>query len=126
MRDAVRSGLAQAPGRLPSNYVLQLDLVLQLSDQAGLDSFLKALHDPTSPSYRQFFDTQQFTARFGPSQSDYDTLVRIARTYGFQIVGDTRDSMDVQVKVRWPTLKRPSMDSHLPGLPSVSRVLWPG
>ncbi len=98
VRDAVRSGLAQATGRLPSNQVLQLDLVLQLSDQAGLDSFLKDLYDPTSPSYRQFLTPQQFTARFGPSQSDYDTLVRFARTYGFQIVGGTRDSMDVQVK----------------------------
>ena len=32
VRDVVRSGQAQATGRLPSNQVLQLDLVLQLSD----------------------------------------------------------------------------------------------
>jgi subtilase family serine protease len=98
VRDAVRSGQARATGRLPSNQVLQLDLVLQLSDRAGLDSFLKDLYDPTSPSYRHFLTPQEFTARFGPSQSDYDSVVRFANTYGFQVVGGSRDSMDVQVK----------------------------
>jgi kumamolisin len=98
VRDVVRSGQAQATGRLPSNQVLQLDLVLQLSDPAGLDTFLKDLYDPTSASYRHFVTPQEFTARFGPSQSDYDAVVRFANTYGFQVVGGTRDSMDVQVK----------------------------
>ncbi len=98
VRDVVRSGQAPATGRLPSNQVLQLDLVLQLSDSAGLDSFLKDLYDPTSPSFRHFVTPQEFTARFGPSQSDYDAVVRFAKTYGFQVVGGTRDSMDVQVK----------------------------
>jgi len=98
VRDAVRSGQASATGRLPSNQVLQLDLVLQLSDQAGLESFLKDLYDPTSPSYRHFLTPQEFTARFGPSQSDYDAVVRFANTYGFQVVGGSRDSMEVQVK----------------------------
>ena len=98
VRDAVRNGQAQATGRLPSNQVLQLDLVLQLSDQAGLDSFLKDLYDPTSPSYRQFLTPQEFTARFGPSQDQYDAVVRFANSYGFQVVGGTRDAMDVQVK----------------------------
>ena len=37
---------AQATGRLPSNQVLQLNLVLPLRDQAGLESFLKELYDP--------------------------------------------------------------------------------
>ena len=54
VRDVVRNGKAQATGRLPSNQVLQLDLVLPLRDQAGLKSFLKDLYDPTSPSYRHF------------------------------------------------------------------------
>ena len=98
VRDAVRSGQAPATGRLPSNQVLQLDLVLQLGDKAGLDSFLSDLYDPTSPSYRHFLTPQEFTARFGPSQSDYDAVVRFAKTYGFQVVGGSRDSMDVQVK----------------------------
>ncbi len=96
-RGSQRPG-ARPTGRLPSNQVLQLDLVLQLSDQAGLESFLKDLYDPTSPSYRHFLTPQEFTARFGPTQDDYDAVVRFAKTYGFQVVGGSRDSMDVQVK----------------------------
>jgi subtilase family serine protease len=98
VRDAVRNGQAQATGRLSSNQVLQLDLVLPLSDRAGLESFLKDLYDPASPSYRHFLTPQEFTARFGPTQEEYDAVVRFARTYGFQVVGGSRDSMDVQVK----------------------------
>jgi subtilase family serine protease len=98
VRDEVRNGQAPATGRLPLNQELQLDLVLPIRDQAGLDSFLKDLYDPTSPSYRQFLTPQEFTARFGPTQESYDTVVRFAKTYGFQVVGGSRDAMDVQVK----------------------------
>ena len=98
VRDLVRSGNAQATGRLPSNQVLQLDLVLPLRDPAGLKSFLKEVYDPTSPSYRQFVTPAEFTARFGPTQEDYDSVLRFAKTYGFTVVGGSRDGMDVQVK----------------------------
>jgi subtilase family serine protease len=40
-----------------------------LSDQAGLNAFLKELYDPSSPSYRHFLTVPEFTARFGPSQA---------------------------------------------------------
>jgi subtilase family serine protease len=98
VRDAVRTGQAQATGRLPSNQVLQLDLVLPLRDHAGLESFLKQLYNPASPSYRQFLTVPEFTARFGPTQENYDAVVRFAKTYGFEIVGGSRDGRDVQVK----------------------------
>ncbi len=98
VRDVVRNNSAQATGRLPNNQVLQLNLVLPLRDQAGLESFLKQLYDPASPSYRKFLTVPEFTARFGPTQEDYDAVVRFARTYGFQVVGGSRDGMDVEVK----------------------------
>ena len=98
VRNFVRSGNAQSTGRLPSNQVLQLDLVLPLRDPAGLKSFLKEVYDPTSPSYRQFVTPAEFTARFGPTQDDYDSVLRFAKTYGFTVVGGSRDAMDVQVK----------------------------
>ena len=98
VRNFVRSGNAQSTGRLPSNQVLQLDLVLPLRDPAGLKSFLKEVYDPTSPSYRQFVTPAEFTARFGPTQDHYDSVLRFAKTYGFTVVGGSRDAMDVQVK----------------------------
>ena len=98
VRDAVRSGQAQATGRLPSNQVLQLNLVLPLRDPAGLESFLKQLYNPASPTYRQFLTPPEFTARFGPTQENYDAVVRFAKTYGFEVTGGSRDGRDVQVK----------------------------
>ena len=98
VRDVVRNRSVQTTGRLPNNQVLQLDLVLPLRDRAGLESFLKQLYDPASPVYRKFLTVQEFTARFGPTQEDYDAVVRFAKTYGFQVVGGSRDGMEVQVK----------------------------
>jgi kumamolisin len=98
IRDAVRNGQAKAYGRLPSNQVLQLDLVLPLRDPAGLKSFLSDIYNPSSPNFRHFISPAEFTAKFGPTQDDYDTVVRFAKTYGLQVVGGSRDGMEVQVK----------------------------
>ncbi|MGA2352786.1 MAG: S53 family serine peptidase [Terracidiphilus sp.] len=98
MREATRTGQALSLGRLPATRVLQLNLVLPIRDQAGLDSFLKEVYDPASPSYRQFLTVQEFTARFGPTQADYDAVVDFAKANGFEVVGGSRDGMEVQIK----------------------------
>ena len=98
VRDVVSNGKAQANGRLPGNQVLQLDLVLPLRDPAGLKAFLADVYNPSSANYRQFLTPTEFTARFGPTADDYDTVLRFATTYGFQVVGGSRDGMLVQVK----------------------------
>jgi kumamolisin len=54
VRDAVLNGQAQLVGRLPATQQMQLNIVLPLRDQAGLDAFLIDLHNPASASYRQF------------------------------------------------------------------------
>ena len=98
VHDVVSNGKAQANGRLPGNQVLQLDLVLPLRDPAGLKAFLADVYDPKSPNYRQFLTPTEFTARFGPTVDDYETVLRFATTYGFQVAGGSRDGMLVQVK----------------------------
>ena len=98
VRDAVRNGRAQAIGRLPSSQMMQLDIVLPLRDQAGLDAFLSEVNDPTSFSYRRFLTPAEFTARFGPTQEDYDAVVNFAKSNGLTVVGGSRDGMEVQAK----------------------------
>ena len=100
VRDVVRNGRAKSVGHLPGTQILQLNIVLPLSDQAGLDSFLRQLYDPASPNYRHFLTVQEFTERFGPTQSHYDAVVRFAKSNHFAVVGGTRDGMDVQIKAR--------------------------
>jgi subtilase family serine protease len=98
VREVTRTGAAKPIGQLPPDQTMTLDVVLPLRDPAGLNSFLKELYDPSSSSYRQFLTVPEFTARFGPTQEDYDAVVRYLKTYGFEITGGTRDGMDVQIK----------------------------
>ncbi len=98
VREVTRTGEARPIGQLPASQVMQLHIVLPLRDQAGLDSFLKELYTPGSPSYRRFLTVQEFTDRFGPTQQDYDAVVHFAKASGFTVVGGSRDGMDVQIK----------------------------
>ncbi len=98
VREVTRNGQALALGQLPANQTMTLDIVLPLSDPAGLKIFLSELYNPTSPSYRHFLTVPEFTAKFGPSQADYDAVVLFAQMNGLTVVGGSRDGMDVQVK----------------------------
>jgi subtilase family serine protease len=100
VRKVTQNGKPKSVGRLSASQALQLDLVLPLRDQAGLDSFLKKLYDPASPSYRHFITVREFTERFGPTQKNYDAVVGFAKTKGLAVIGGSRDGMDVQVKGR--------------------------
>ncbi len=98
VREATLDGRAQALGHLASNQVMQLDVVLQLRDRPALQSYLNELYDPSSPVYRHWLTPTEFTARFGPTQEDYDKVVAYMKAHGFSVVGGTRDGMEVQVK----------------------------
>ncbi len=105
-RDEARTAHAQAIGRLPANQIMQLDVVLPLRDPVGLEFFLRDVYDPSSFSYRQFLTPEQFTERFGPTQADYNALVAYLRNSGFNIVGGSRDGMEVQVKGTVATVEK--------------------
>jgi subtilase family serine protease len=98
VRDAVRTGEAKTVGQLPATQTMNLDIVLPLRDQAGLDMFVEEVNDPTSAIYRQFLTVPEFTAKFGPTQADYDAVVQFAKMNGLTVTGGTRDGMEVQVK----------------------------
>jgi kumamolisin len=85
-------------GHLPVNQTMTLNIVLPMRDQAGLKNLLSEIYNPTSPSYRHFLTVPEFTARFGPTQAEYDEVVLFAKMNGFTIIGGSRDGMDVQIK----------------------------
>lgn len=98
VREATIKGQAKFVGRLPAAQSMRIDVVLPLRNQAELESFLQELYDPSSPSYRHFLTVPEFTARFGPTQEDYDAVIRYAKTNGLAVVGGSRDGMDVQIE----------------------------
>ncbi|MFZ1916777.1 MAG: protease pro-enzyme activation domain-containing protein [Terriglobales bacterium] len=98
VREVVVSGEAQSVGRLPATQTMRFDIVLALRHQPELDNFLQELYDPSSSSYRHFLTPEEFTARFGPSQEEYDAVLRFAEASGFRRLGGSRDGMDVQIE----------------------------
>jgi subtilase family serine protease len=103
---AVAGGQARLVDLLPASQALRLDIVLPLRDQAGLDQFLRDVTDPSSLSYRHFLSVSEFTARFGPSEEDYNALARFASSNGLRAVGGSRDRMDLQVEAPVATIER--------------------
>jgi subtilase family serine protease len=97
VRDVVVNGQAPLIGQLPATQTLRFDIVLQLRDRAGLQTFVQEVNDPTSPSYHQFLTPQEFTVRFGPSQDDWDALVAFAKASGFEVINGTREERDLRL-----------------------------
>jgi kumamolisin len=76
---------------------MRLVLTLPLRNQDQLDNLLADLSNPNSPSYRQYLTVDEFTARFGPTQDDYDTLIAFAKENGFSVVGTSRNRVNLDV-----------------------------
>jgi subtilase family serine protease len=97
VREATLNGQAQLVGRLPASQSMQLEIVLPLRNQPELEKFLQELYDPSSPEYRNFLTVEEFTARFGPNQEDYDAVIQFAKANGLRVVGKSANRMNVSV-----------------------------
>ncbi len=97
VRPEVASGEAKLIGKLPPTDTLRFDIVMPLRDRTGLQSFLRQQYDPSSAFYHQFLAPQEFTARFGPSQEDWNTLLAFAKANGFEVISGTRDARDLRL-----------------------------
>ena len=73
-------------GLLPATNQLNLAIGLPLRDAPGLDDFLAQLYDPANPNFRQFLTPDEFTARFGPTEQDYEAVKNFARTNGLAVI----------------------------------------
>src|SRR5512135_850781 len=72
-------------GRLPSSQRVNLAIGLPLRNEAELDALLQQLYDPASPNYRRYLTPEQFTARFGPAETDYQALVDFVQANGLTV-----------------------------------------
>src|SRR5438477_3737326 len=93
--------LLPAVGRLADTNRLDLAFELPLRNRETLTNLLRQLYDPTSPNYHRYLTTEQFTARFGPTESDYEQLRAFAWTNGLAVVAThpNRLLLDVQGSV---------------------------
>jgi kumamolisin len=89
-----QAGLVQ---HLDSAKTLHLVIGLPLRDREGLNSFLENLYNPNSPNYHQYLSVDQFTNMFGPTQADYDAVVKYAQNNGFVVTGKAPNRLIVEV-----------------------------
>ncbi len=125
VREATLNGQAQYVGPLPATQSMRLVVALPIRNQAGLDNFLKEVYDSSSGSYRQFLTVEEFTARFGPSQQDYDEVIRFAKTHGFTVVSTSRNRLNLDVTGSVAAVEEAfhlSMGNYL--LPSENRTFY--
>lgn len=72
-------------------------VTFKLRDQAGAESFVKAVSDPTSPQHGKFLSPAQFTQRFAASRSDVQKAVKWLQSQGLTTgaVSTTRSYVQV-------------------------------
>ncbi|HVN18575.1 MAG TPA: S53 family serine peptidase [Dongiaceae bacterium] len=96
-REEVTSRVAPLVGHLAASQQMELTFVLPHRNQADLDQFLTDLYEPSSPIYRHYLTVEQFTAKYGPSREDYDSLKAWAKQNGFKVLGTSRNRMILRV-----------------------------
>ena len=84
---------------------LHLTIGLPLRNQEALTELLRQLYDPASPNYRHFLTPDQFTANFGPSEQDYQTVIQFAQANGFTIKTRHPNRMLVDVEAPVSTIE---------------------
>ena len=82
----VAAGLSPI-GRLPVANHLFLAIGLPLRNQAALDELLRQLYDPRSNNFHKFLAPAEFTAQFGPTEQDYQSVITFAEASGLTVTG---------------------------------------
>jgi subtilase family serine protease len=76
---------------------LNLAIGLPLRNQDSLDALVRDVADPTSPSYRAYVTSEQFAERFGPTESDYNSLIAFAESQGLTVTATHPNRMILDV-----------------------------
>jgi kumamolisin len=76
---------------------MDLAIALPLHNMAGLNNLISELYDPTDPLYGRYLTPDEFTAQFGPTQSDYDAVIAYCKDHGLTVTGTFPNRMIVDV-----------------------------
>jgi uncharacterized protein (TIGR03437 family) len=93
----VANRTAREVGHYPGSTRMNVAIGLPLGDKEGLKAFIDRLYDPTSPDYKRYLSTDQFTARFGPSKTDYQEVVDFIKSSGLTVASLTPNRIIVDV-----------------------------
>lgn len=75
----------QPLGQLSPQTNLNLAIGLPLRNLEALTNLLQQIYDPTSTNYHRYLTPDDFTAQFGPSVQDYQTVINFAQQNGLTV-----------------------------------------
>lgn len=81
-----------------ANDPIILTVVLNRADPVGMDTLVRSVQDPRSPSFRRFVPQAELARRYGPSQNVYDTVVTYLQQQGFTVVTGSASRLAVTVQ----------------------------
>jgi len=94
---AVVSQLAPT-GHLGGTNNLHLAIGLPLHNQDKLNQMLLDVADPSSPNYRHYLTTEEFTTQFGPTEQDSQAIIDFAKANGLTVKKVHGNRMVVEVE----------------------------
>ena len=97
----------QPLGHLEAPSQLKLSINLPLHNQGALTNLLEQLYDPASPLYHHYLTPEEFDARFGPTEQDYQAVDRFAATSsGFTVTARHPNRMLLEVSASVTDIER--------------------
>jgi uncharacterized repeat protein (TIGR01451 family) len=72
---------------LDSNTQVPVTFMLPLRNEEELEDLIKRIYDPNDEHYQKYLTTDEFNARFAPSEEDYNRVIAHAKELGLSISG---------------------------------------
>ena len=85
-------------GQMDTTHQLSFTIGLPLRNEAALKKRLHQIYDPASPMFHHYQTVEQFTAEFGPTESDYHQVISFCKANGLIIIDTTKNRMTIEVR----------------------------
>jgi hypothetical protein len=92
--------------RLNGSTRLKLSINLPLHNREALTNLLDQLYDPASPLYHRYLAPEEFDARFGPTEQDYQAVIAWAVRSGFTVNARHSNRMLLEVSASVTDIER--------------------
>jgi subtilase family serine protease len=83
---------------LDGNTEIRVLFGLPSSDPSGLAAFVKQVYTPGDPLFHQYLTAQQFAAKFGGNEADYNALKAWAAANGLQVSQESLSRLNLTVR----------------------------
>jgi subtilase family serine protease len=93
-------------GRLDGARTLKLSISLPLHNRDALTNLLEQIYDPASPEFRHYLSPEEFDARFGPTEQDYQAVLDFAARNGLAVTGQHPNRMLLELSAPVASIER--------------------